>query len=420
MKLRHFALQPTHTLTSVRWPLVVVMSASLSLSLAGCGKKDAQAAGGAPGAMPPPEVIVAVAHRGAVDKTVELAGRTNAYQLSPVIPQVGGIIIKRLFTEGALVKAGQPLYQIDPATYQASVDAAAAAVQRNKANLAALKVTGQRYQALVASNAVSKLEYDNAFQQIALSEADLASSEASLRSSQINLAYTTVRSPITGQSGVSSVTPGALVVANQTTALVNIQQMDPMYVNISQSSADMLKLRQQIQSGTLGKSDNASITLTLEDGSTYPIKGQLQFSNASVDQTTGSVILRAIVPNPSGTLLPGMYVKARLAQGVVHDGILLPQQAVSHDPKGNANVLVVGPDGTVSPRTITLAGTQGNLWIVSDGLQDGERVIVEGLQKAKPGAKVKAIESDPNAPASANAPVSTAKPAATDSKATHG
>lgn len=413
MKSRH-TIQHSSFYSPTAWSKVLLLSTlSVSIALTACGKKN-DAAGGASaaaGAPPPAEVLVTVAERQPVSKLVELAGRTSAYQVSPVIPQVGGIILKRLFQEGSTVHAGQALYQIDPATSRASVDAAQAAVQRNKANLAALKVTANRYKGLIASNAVSQLDYDNALQQVALSEADLAASQATLRNSQINLNYATVRSPITGQSGVSNVTAGALVVANQTTPLVTIQQMDPMYVDISQSSADMLKLRQQISAGTLSKPQSAEISLTLEDGSPYPLKGRLEFSNASVDPTSGSVILRAVVPNPSGLLLPGMYVKAKINQGVVQNGILLPQQAVSHNPQGEAVVLVVAGDGTVSPRTIQTAGTQGDQWIVTDGLENGDRVILEGSQKAKPGSKVHATVATPSTDAApaANAPVATAK-----------
>jgi membrane fusion protein (multidrug efflux system) len=396
MKSQHTSIQthPSRTL----WPAAFLLSTlSLSIALTGCGKKEGAAAGGAgPGAggMPPAEVVVAVAHRSSVTQYVELAGRTSAYQLAPVIPQVGGIIQKRLFTEGSTVQAGDPLYQIDPSSLEASVAAAAAQVQRNKANLAALQVTGKRYKDLIASNAVSKLDLDNAYQQIALSEADLAASQAALKTAQINLGYATVRAPIAGVSGVSSVTAGALVTANQATPLVTVQQMDPMYVDISQSSADMLKLRRQIQSGNLAKPNSAALTLTLEDGSSYPYNGRLEFSNASVDAASGSVILRAVVPNPNGLLLPGMYVKAKLTQGTINDGILLPQQAVSHDPQGNAGVLIVAADGTVSPRIVQLGAAQGNQWIVTGGLQDGEQVILEGSQKAKPGSKVHATVAD--------------------------
>lgn len=395
MKSRHTTQNHSFNYRQNSWSKLLLLSTlSVCIALTACGKKEGAAAGaGGPagaGGMPPAEVVVTVAERQSVSQFVELAGRTSAYQVSPVIPQVGGIILKRLFQEGSTVKAGQALYQIDPATARTDVDAAQAAVQRNKANLAALKVTASRYKGLIASNAVSQLDYDSALQQVALSEADLAASQATLRNSQIKLNYATVRSPITGQSGVSSVTAGALVVANQATPLVTIQQMDPMYVDISQSSADMLKLRQQISAGTLGKPQSTQISLTLEDGSTYPIQGRLEFSNASVDPASGSVILRAVVPNPSGLLLPGMYVKAKINQGVVHNGILLPQQAVTRNPKGEATVLVVAADGTVSQRTIQTSSTQGNQWIVTGGLENGERVILEGSQKAKPGSKVHA------------------------------
>ncbi len=420
MKSHHTTSNQMLNKKSATWSTVLVLSTlAASIALSSCGKKDAAGGhgGGAEGAAPPPDVTVIVAQRQPVTQYVELAGRTAAYQLSPVIPQVGGIIQKRLFTEGSTVKAGEALYQIDPAVLRANFEAAQATVQRNKANLAALQVTGKRYKDLVASNAVSKLEYDNAYQQIALSEADLAQSQAALRNAQINLDYTTVRSPITGQSGVSNVTAGALVTANQATALVTIQQMDPMYVDISQSSADMLKLRQQIQSGSLRKPDSASISLTLEDGSAYPIKGRLEFSNASVDPASGSVILRALVPNPNGLLLPGMYVKAKLTQGIANDAFLIPQPAVTHTPKGEASVYVVAPDGTVSPRVVQTSVTQGDKWIVTGGLKDGERLIIEGSQKIRPGVtKVTATLATPEGAAApaGNTPVSgTAKPAAT-------
>ncbi len=424
MKSRQSTQNPSFQNKSTTWPTILLFSTlSVSIALTACGKKEA-AAGGA-SAAPPPEVIVTVAQRAPVTQYVELAGRTSAFQLSPVIPQVSGVILKRLFQEGSIVKEGQPLYQIDPALYSAAVDAASASVQRNKANLAALKVTAQRYKDLIATNAVSKLDYDNAMQQVALSEADLASSQAALKTAQINLGYATIRSPITGQSGVSSVTAGALVTANQASPLVTIQQMDPMYVDISQSSADMLKLRHQIQSGSLSKPDSTSLSLTLEDGSTYPYQGHLEFSNASVDAASGSVILRAVIPNPAGLLLPGMYVKSKLTQGVVNDAMLLPQQAVTHDPKGNAVVLVVATDGTVSQRTIQTGATQGDKWIVTGGLENGEQVVLEGSQKAKPGSKVHATlasstdATNAPAPTAGNvkpAPAASSTPSATAAK----
>ncbi len=419
MKSRQSIQNPSFYKKSNAWPAVLLLSTlSISIALTACGKKDAAGASGAgAGGMPPPEVIVAVAQRQPISQYVELAGRTNPFQLAPVIPQVGGVIQKMLFTQGDLVKAGQPLYQIDPAPFQAALETAQAAVQYDKANLAALKVTGARYKALIATNAVSQLDYDNAMQQIALAEATLAGGIANLRTAQINLDYTTIRSPITGLSGVSAVTPGALVTANQATSLVSITQMDPMYVDISQSSADMLKLRKQIQSGVISKSSNAPITITLEDGSSYPLQGRLELTNPSVDPTTGSVTLRGIIPNPSGTLLPGMYVKARLTQGVVNDGILLPQQAVTHDPQGNATVLVVAEDGTVSQRTIQAPNTQGNQWLVTSGLQNGERVILEGSQKTKPGGKVKATVAPADADNANPASSQTLKPVASPSTA---
>jgi membrane fusion protein (multidrug efflux system) len=387
MKSRQLTHNSTLHRQSTAWSTILLLTTLLmSIGLTACGKKEPAASSNT--TPPPAEVVVTVAQHTQLTQYVELAGRTSAFQLSPVIPQVSGIILKRLFQEGSIVKQGQPLYQIDPALYSASVDAVKASVQRNKANLAAFKITAQRYKDLIASHAVSQLNYDNARQQVALSEADLASSQAAFKTAQINLGYATVRSPITGQSGVSVITAGALVTANQATPMVTIQQMDPIYVDISQSSSDMLKLRHQIQSGSLSKPDSASLSLTLEDGSSYPYKGHLEFSNATVDAASGSVILRAVVPNPSGLLLPGMYVNAKITQGVVNDALLLPQQAVTHDPKGDAVVLVVATDGIVSQRTIQIGAAQGNQWIVTGGLKDGEKVILEGSQKAKPGTKV--------------------------------
>jgi membrane fusion protein (multidrug efflux system) len=393
--------------------------------LTACNKSEqAPAAAQAGAAAPLPEVVVVVAQNQPVERSIELAGRLRAYQVADVRPQVSGIVQQRLFTEGSMVKAGQALYRIDAASYQSNVNSAKAAVQRAQANLAALQVKAQRYKQLIGINAVSKQEYDDIAAQVALAQADLSASQASLSSSQIDLNRAIVSAPISGQTGTSNVTAGALVTASQSTAMVTIQQLDPLYVDITQSSADLLKLRAQLSSGQLDADGSANVRLTLPDGSTYPQTARLQFSNASVDETTGTVTLRAVVANPRNLLLPGMYVKAQVSQGRLPAAMLIPQQALTRTPQGDASVLVVAQDGSVSQRVVTAAFTQGDKWVVTDGLQEGERIIVAGSQKIRmiPGApapKVNAVlqtpESDTPAAPAANA---AANPASkTDSKA---
>lgn len=382
-------------LLAKQWARVAVYSTlAASIALAGCNKKEEAAGGAAAGAqqMPPPEVTVIVAQKQAVEQTVDLAGRTAAYQVSEVRPQVSGIVQKRLFVEGSYVKEGQPLYSIDANTYQATVSNARAALNRQQANLNALKVKERRYKQLVGSNAISKQEYDDIAAQVALAEADVAASRATLENANISLGYATVRAPISGQTSRSNVTAGALVTAGQADPLVTIQQLDPVYVDISQSSADLLRLRQQMNQGKLSGADSsARVKLTLEDGSTYPVEGRLAFSGVSVDPSSGAVILRAIFANPSQLLLPGMYVTARLVQGVNNNAYLIPQQSVMRTPQGQATVYVVSPQGEVQLKDVQTVGTQGDKWIVSSGLQDGDRVIYEGILKVKPGAKVKTV-----------------------------
>ena len=312
-----------------QWARVALFSTlAASVALAGCNKKEDAAAGsaGAP-QMPPPEVVVVVAQKQMVEQTMDLAGRTSAYQISEVRPQISGIVQKRLFVEGSYVKAGQPLYQIDSNTYQATYNNAKAALNRQQANLDAVKVKQRRYKQLVGINAISKQEYDDISAQVALAEADVAASRATLENANISLGYATLRAPISGQTGRSNVTAGALVTAGQADPLVTIQQLDPVYVDISQSSADLLRLRQQIQAGQLSGADNsARVKLTLEDGSTYPIEGRLAFSGVSVDPASGAVTLRAIFANPSQLLLPGMYVTAKVVQGVNNAAMLSHKQ----------------------------------------------------------------------------------------------
>jgi membrane fusion protein (multidrug efflux system) len=337
--------------------------------------------------------------------TTELAGRTQPHQISEVRPQVSGILLKRLFTEGAQVKAGEPLYQIDPATYHAAADQARAALAKAEANVATNRLKAQRYEELAALDAVSKQARDDAVVALKQSEADVAAAHAAVQTAQINVDYTTLTAPISGQIGRSSVTPGALVTANQAAALATIQQLDPIYVDVTQSSADLLRLRRALASGTLktAGADQARVKLVLEDGTPYPATGTLQFAEVTVDPTSGAVTLRAVFPNPKQTLLAGMYVRAILEEGVRSGALLVPQQAVTRDPRGNGVALVVGADGKVAPRILTIDRAVGDQWLVTAGLAAGDRVIVEGLQKARPGAPVTPVEKTA-APAAAAPP----------------
>jgi membrane fusion protein (multidrug efflux system) len=325
--------------------------------------------------------------------TTELSGRTVPQQIAEVRPQVNGIILKRLFTEGSDVKAGQVLYQIDSAAFDAAYASAKASQARVEATLVSLRLTEERYRDLVKIKAVSQQDYDIASAQLKQAEAELAATKAAVETARINLAYARITAPISGRIGRSSVTTGALVTANQVTALATIQQLDSMYVDVTQSTADMLKLKQNLTNGILKKSGagQAPVKLILEDGSPYPVTGTLKFSEVTVDQSTGSVTLRAIFPNPKQTLLPGMFVRAILVEGVNEDAILIPQRGVTRNPKGDALVMTVGAEDKVEPRPIKVIRTVGDSWLVSDGLKAGDRVILEGLQKARPGTPVKAV-----------------------------
>jgi membrane fusion protein (multidrug efflux system) len=372
--------------------------AAIALTLAACGQKGGAAGMGMGG---PTEVGYIVAQPQTVGLTTELSGRTSAFLVSDVRPQVGGVIKARLFEEGAIVRAGQSLYQIDPATYQATYNSAAASLAQAQAQALSAKLKADRYKALVESGAVSKQDNDDAQAAAAQTAAAVAVQKAALDTARINLNYTKVAAPITGRIGKSAVTPGALVTANQATALATVQDLSKIYVDLTQTSAELLKLKQQFASGKLGKTNSATVTLKLEDGSTYPTPGTLEFSDVTVDPGTGSVTLRAVFPNPNGVLLPGMYVRASLAQGVASGGILIPQGAVSRDPKGGATVMLVGAKGP-EPRPITLGQTVGDKWLVTSGLRPGDKVIVEGLQKVRPGAPIKAVPAGA-APAAAQA-----------------
>ena len=372
--------------------------AAIALTLAACGQGKGGAAGGmGPGGPTPVGVVVAKTEP--VTLTSELTGRTSAYLVSEVRPQVGGIVKARLFQEGGYVRAGQPLYQIDPATFQAAYNSAAAGLAQAQATATAAKLKADRYKELVAINAVSKQDNDDAQAASQQAVANVAAQRAAVDNARINLGWTKVVSPISGRIGKSSVTPGALVTASQATALATVQDLSKIYVDLTQSSAEMLKLQAAMNSGQLGRSGSAQVTLKLEDGSTYPVPGRLEFSDVTVDPTTGSVGLRATFDNPNGVLLPGMYVRAVLGKGVANSGMLIPQAAVSRDPKGAATVMVVGAKGAAEPRQIVTSQTVGDKWLVTSGLKPGDQVIVEGLQKVRPGAPVKPAVITASAPA---------------------
>ena len=358
--------------------------------------------------MPPTEVGVLVAQPQSVEQSVELSGRTTAFEISEVRPQATGVVLKRLFSEGSYVREGQALYEIDSSTNRATVDNARAAIARAEANLGVLRVKEGRYRQLVGTNAISKQEYDDIVAQVKLAEADLNANRATLRNAQINLGYSTVRAPISGQTNRSSITAGALVTANQPEPLVTIQRLDPIYVDINQSSAELLRLRQQLSKGDLNSSNNTRVKLKLEDGSIYPVEGRLAFSDASVNPETGTVTLRAVFPNKNHLLLPGMFATAQIVQGEVPNAYLIPQAALTRTPTGQAMAMLVGADNKVIPRPVTTAGTQGQNWIVTEGLKPGDKVIVDGIAKVKPEQQVVAKPYQPQAAA----PQGAAQPAA--------
>ena len=361
----------------------LVSAVALATLLSGCSKKEEAA----PAAAPAPQVGVVTIQPQPYTLTTELPGRTTAYRVAEVRPQVNGIILKRLFKEGTEVKAGQQLYQIDPSVYEATLGSAQASLQSAKS-------LADRYKQLIDEQAVSRQEYDNA-------RATQLQAEATLKNAQINLRYTKVLAPISGRVGRSEVTEGALVTNGQANAMATIQQLDPIYVDVTQSSADMLKLRRDLDSGKLQKAgDNAALVkLKLEDGSEYRRDGKLEFSEVSVDEATGSVTLRAVFPNPDHTLLPGMFVHASLKAGVASQAILAPQQGVTRDLKGAATALIVNQDNKVEQRELVANRTAGAYWLVEKGLNAGDRVITEGLQNIKPGAEVQVKEATNAKPA---------------------
>ena len=363
-----------------------VLCMLLSLMLLACEEGGK----GAPGSSGPREVVIIKLEPRREVYTTALAGRIASFQVAEVRPQVGGILQQRLFTEGADVKAGQALYQIDPATYEAALDSAQAALMKAEANVTPARLKAERFRELLAIKAVSKQEYDDAQAAFKQAEADVAVNRAAVKTARINLEYTKVRSPISGRIGKSAFTPGALVTANQAQALTSVRQLDPVYVDITQSSQDLLRLRAQFTNGELrSAAEEAPVRLKLENGAMYPHEGRLQFTDVSVDESTGMVSLRALFPNPEHILLPGMYVRAVIAEGVDENALLVPQRALRRDPKGQASVLLVDGGGKVDVRLVDVGRTVGDSWQVLSGLKPGDRVIVEGGQNVRPGMSVK-------------------------------
>lgn len=332
-----------------------------------------------------------------VTLTRELPGRTNPYKVAEVRPQVNGIVGQQLFREGGLVEAGQPLYQLDDAIYRADVDSAKASLQSARATLNEARLNAERIAKLVKTGAVSKQENDSAQATLQKAEAEVARAKAAVQQARIQLDYARISAPIGGRIGKSAVTQGALVTANQSAALATVQQLDPIYVDLTQSASELLSLRKALDAGTLENSGDLPVSILLEDGSTYEHKGKLEFAEASVDPSTGSVLLRVVVPNPDHLLLPGMYVRAVVGRGVRENAILVPQQGIARDPKGSTSAMVVTGEGTVAQRSVQVSRTIGDKWLVESGLEAGDRVIVEGLQKVRPGVPVQAAEAQPPA-----------------------
>jgi len=367
-----------------------------ALLLSACGKQT-------PPPPPPPQVGVVAVQMQPVTLTTELPGRTSPFESSEVRPQVDGIITRRLFQEGETVHTGQTLYQIDPAPYAAAAANARAALVRAQANIASTAALAQRYGDLVKINAIARQDYENAVAAANQAKADVAAQKAALQSAEINLRRTAIKAPISGRIGASTFTVGALVTAAQTQPLTTIQRLDPIYVDINQSSVDVLRLRRQLLAGQVSRDGGAArVGLTLEDGSDYGREGKFQFSDVTVAQDTGTVTLRAIFPNPQGLLLPGMYVRAHLVEGTQAQGILAPQQAVTRDEKGNPTVYVVGAGDKLEIRPLTTSRAIGSNWLVTSGLKPGDRLVMDGTMMLQPGAAVKPVAwTPPPAPSKA-------------------
>jgi membrane fusion protein, multidrug efflux system len=384
---------------------VVMIGALLA---AGCGAQG----GHAPPHMTP-QVAVVTLKTQPVTLTRELPGRISAYLVAEVRPQVSGIVKRRLFTEGGTVKADQPLYELDDAIYRAQHNSARAALQKAQATQEAARLTANRAAAMAKIDAVSAQDNDNAIAALRQSEADVAAAQAALDSSAVNLAYAHIVSPISGRIGKSTVTQGALVTAEQTAPMATVQQLDPIYVDVNQSSSEWLQLKQDIDAGRVQAAGaaGAPTKIVLENGETYAAQGKLQFSDVTVDPTTGNFLLRVIVANPNLVLMPGMYVRAVIDEGVLPQGLLAPQRGITRDPKGGATALVIDASSKVEPRDVRVSRTIGDQWLVEDGLAAGDRVVVEGLQKIQPGVTVEAVEAKADGAAAAAGAAAKAAPA---------
>ena len=371
---------------------VMAMALSVFLTVGGCGDRKQS-----PPPSSVPEVAVLTVRPEPVELTTELPGRTTAYRVAEIRPQINGIVLKRMFREGADVTSGEVLYQIDPAPYQSALTNARASLSRAEANLPAVRSRAERYKDLIADKAVSQQDCDDAAATLKQAEADVEYWKAAVETARINLEYTRITAPISGRIGRSAVTEGALVTAHQPLALATIQQLDPIYMDVPQSTVELLRLKSRLKAGHLDRSgaNQKKVQLLLEDGTTYPEEGTLEFQDVTVDPTTGSVILRTVFPNPQGVLLPGMFERAVVKEGVNRRAILIPQQAVSRDPKGNPTVLIVDAGEKVQPRMVEIDRAIGDKWLVTSGLVSGDRVIVEGLQRTRPGASVKVVPFEP-------------------------
>ncbi|HYD77005.1 efflux RND transporter periplasmic adaptor subunit [Ramlibacter sp.] len=392
-----------------RQNLLIAPALAAALLLAACGQSNSQNASAPPGGgMPPPEVGVVTVQLHDIGLVTELPGRLEASRTAQVRARAAGIVQERLFREGSDVKAGQPLFRIDASPYEAALASAQATLARAQANLGQAKALAERYRPLVEANAISKQEYANAVAAQKAGEAEVAAGEAAVKNARINLGYAQVNAPISGRIGRALVTEGALVGQGEATPLALIQQINPLYVNITQSSTEVLNLRRALELGRLKRSgaDATPVKVVLEDGSTYAQPGRLLFADLQVDPATGNVSLRAEVPNARGLLLPGMYVRVQLEQATASNAVLLPQQAVTRSQQGDS-VMVVGPDGKVAPRQVKVGGSQNGQWVILDGLKAGEQVMVDGFQKLQPGSPVKPVPWNDGKPA-ASAPAAPA------------
>ena len=383
--------------------VLALAAATVALLASGCAKKTA-----APAAAPAEVGVITVETR-PVTLTQELPGRTSAFRLAEVRARVSGIVLKRLFVEGADVKEGQKLYEIDPAPYQAARDSAQANLARAEANAVYARQQNERIKQLLDSKTISQQDYDNAHATLQAAEADIAAAKATLQSAEINLGYTSVTAPVSGRIGRSEVTEGAYVQAGAATLLATVQQLDPLYIDLTQSSAEVFRLRAALREGRLQRtgSGEARVQLILDDG-LYASEGSLQFSDVTVNPSTSSITLRALFPNPNGEILPGMFVRARLVEGSAPDAILVPQLAVTRNTKGEATALVVGAEDKVEQRVLQIDRAIGNQWLVAEGLKAGDRVIVQNLQRIRPGAVVKPVPAT-NVPAATGLDVTAAK-----------